>query len=262
MSDELRGRHAVVTGGGGGLGAAIAAAVAAEGATLTLMGRTKATLDAQAARLAEASGVRVRAIVCDVADPVSVTQAFAAAARELGPAHVLINNAGHADAAPLEETTLEAWQRTIGVNLTGTFLCIQQVLPAMIASGSGRIINIASTAGLRGYAQVSAYCAAKHGVIGLTRALAAETARRGVTVNAVCPGYVDGTPMLDAAIANVVRSTGKSVADARAMLSRRSPTGRFATLQEVTDAVVRLCSAEAAATTGQAIVVAGGEVIA
>ena len=261
MSDELRGRHAVVTGGGGGLGAAIGAALAAEGAMLTLMGRTQATLDAQAARLADASGVRVRAIVCDVADAASVTRAFAAAASHLGPPHVLINNAGHAEAAPLDETTLEAWQRTIGVNLTGTFLCMQQVLPAMIAAGGGRIINVASTAGLRGYAQVSAYCAAKHGVIGLTRALAAETARRGVTVNAVCPGYVEGTPMLEAAIANVARSTGKSVADARAMLSRRSPTGRFATMQEVTDAVVRLCSAEAAATTGQAIVVAGGEVI-
>jgi NAD(P)-dependent dehydrogenase (short-subunit alcohol dehydrogenase family) len=261
MSDALRGQHAVVTGGGSGLGAAIAAALAAEGASLTLMGRTPATLEAQATRLAEASGSRVRAIVCDVADAASISRAFASAASDLGPAHVLINNAGRAEAAPLEETTLAAWQRLIAVNLTGAFLCIQEVLPAMLATGSGRIINIASTAGLRGYAQVSAYCAAKHGVIGLTRALAAEVARRGVTVNAVCPGYVEGSPMLDAAIANVMRATGKSVTDARAMLSHRSPEGRFATLQEVTDAVVHLCSAEAATITGQAVVVAGGEVI-
>jgi len=262
MSDELRGQHVVVTGGGGGLGAAIAAALVAEGATLTLMGRTPATLEAQVARLTNASGARVRAVVCDVADAASISRAFAGAVSDLGPAHVLINNAGHAEAASLEETTLEAWQRMIAVNLTGAFLCIQEVLPAMLATGSGRIINIASTAGLRGYSQVSAYCAAKHGVIGLTRALAAEVARRGVTVNAVCPGYVEGSPMLDAAIANVVRATGKSVADARAMLSHRSPDGRFATLQEVTDAVVHLCSVEAAAITGQAVVVAGGEVIA
>jgi NAD(P)-dependent dehydrogenase (short-subunit alcohol dehydrogenase family) len=262
MSDQFRDRHVVVTGGGGGLGAAIAAAFAAEGANLTVMGRTRAALDAQAARLGGASGRRVYAVTCDVADATSVARAFDAAVRDLGPVHVLVNNAGHAEAAPFEETSIESWQRTIAVNLTGTFLCIQQVLPAMLAAGSGRIINIASTAGLRGYAQVSAYCAAKHGVVGLTRALAAETARKGVTVNAVCPGYVDGSPMLDAAIANVARSAGKSTADARAMLARRSPSGRFATLQEVTDAVVRICSAEAAATTGQAIVVAGGEVIA
>ena len=261
MSDRFQGRHVVVTGRGGGLGAAIAAAFAAEGASLTLMGRTRATLEAQATRLGGASGAKVRAATCDVADAASVASAFATAIRDLGPVHVLINNAGHAEAAPFEETSMESWQRTIAVNLTGTFLCIQQVLPAMLAAGRGRIINIASTAGLRGYAQVSAYCAAKHGVVGLTRALAAETARKGVTVNAVCPGYVDGSPMLDAAIANVARSTGKSMADARAILARRSPSGRFATLHEVTDEVVRLCSAEADATTGQAIVVAGGEVI-
>ena len=131
----------------------------------------------------------------------------------------------------------------------------------MVAAGDGRIINIASTAGLRGYAQVAAYCAAKHGVVGLTRALAAEMARRGVTVNAVCPGYVEGTPMFEAAIANVMRSTGKSADDARAMLAKGSPDGAFATVKDVTDAVIRLCAPEASGTTGQAVVVAGGEAL-
>jgi NAD(P)-dependent dehydrogenase (short-subunit alcohol dehydrogenase family) len=261
MTGRLRGQHAVVTGGGRGVGAAIAAAIAAEGASLTLMGRTHATIEAQAARLAGSSSAAVRAVTCDVADATSVTRAFEAAVAALGPAHILINNAGRAEAAPIGQTTLEAWERTIAVNLTGTFLCIKQVLPPMLAARQGRIINVASTAGLRGYAQVAAYCAAKHGIVGLTRALAAETASGGVTVNAICPGYIEGTPMLDAAIAGVAAATGTTADQARAILARRSPDGTFATMQEVADAVVRLCLPAASATTGQAIVVAGGEVI-
>jgi 3-hydroxybutyrate dehydrogenase len=261
MTGSLHGRHVVVTGGGRGLGAAIAAALVAEGADLTLMGRTQATIDAQAARLAGSSFGRVRAVACDVADEASVTRAFADAAAALGPVQILINNAGHAAATKVGETTLDAWERTIAVNLTGTFLCIKQVLPAMLAARQGRIINVASTAGLRGYAHVAAYCAAKHGVVGLTRALAAETARSGVTVNAVCPGYIEGTPMLDAALAGVSTATGKSTDEARAILAKRSPDGRFATLPEVADAVVRLCLPGSSGTTGQTIVVAGGEVI-
>jgi len=261
VTRRLGGQHVVVTGGGRGLGAAIAAAIAAEGASLTLMGRTQATIDSQAARLAASSTAPVRAAVCDVADAASVARAFESAVAALGPVHVLINNAGRADAAPVSETSLDAWERTIAVNLTGTFLCIKQVLPSMLAARQGRIINVASTAGLRGYAQVAAYCAAKHGVVGLTRALAAETAKSGVTVNAVCPGYIDGTPMADAAIAGIVAATGKTTDQARLILARRSPDERLATLQEVADAVVRLCLPDASGTTGQAIVVAGGEVI-
>jgi NAD(P)-dependent dehydrogenase (short-subunit alcohol dehydrogenase family) len=257
VSGWLRGRHVVITGGGSGLGAAIAAAIAAEGADLTLMGRTPATLEQQARTLQESSSVRVAAVPCDVSDPAAVVRAFAESVQTLGPVQVLVNNAGVAAASAFAETTLESWRLLIGVNLTGTFLCTQQVLPAMLSASSGRIINIASTAGLNGYARVAAYCAAKHGVVGLTRALAAETVRAGITVNAVCPGYIEGTAMLQSAIANVSKATGKSADDARAVLAKQS-AGTFVTLQDVAARVRWLCSDEAARTTGQAIVVDGG----
>jgi len=249
----------VVTGGGSGLGAAIAAALAADGADLTLMGRTPATLEQHARTLQRSSNVRAASVACDVSDPDAVTRAFAQAVRELGPVQVLVNNAGVAAASAFAETTLESWRQVMAVNLTGTFLCTQQVLPAMLSAASGRIINIASTAGLNGYARVAAYCAAKHGVVGLTRALAAETARAGVTVNVVCPGYIEGTAMLQSAISNVSRVTGKSVDGARAVLAKQSPGGAFVTLQDVAAKVRWLCSEEAARTTGQAIVVDTGE---
>lgn len=259
MSDDLRGQHVVVTGGGSGLGAAIGAAFAALGADLTLMGRTRETIDAQAKSLATAASGRVRSIVCDVSNGAAVARAFGTAAKDTGPVRVLINNAGHAEAAPFAESTRKSWDVTIGVNLTGTFLCIQQVLPGMLAAGAGRIVNVASTAGLRGYPQVAAYCAAKHGVVGLTRALATEMNRTGVTVNAICPGYIEGTPMLADAVGNVMRATGKSLEAAKAALAKGSPGGRLATIQEVTDAITRLCLPDGAATTGQAIVIGGDD---
>ena len=260
MSGWLHGRHVVVTGGGSGLGAAIAAALAAEGADLTLMSRTQATIEKQARILQRSSTGRTGAIVCDVRDTESVARAFAQAVREVGPVQVLVNNAGVAAASAFADITLASWQQVMAVNLTGPFLCAQQVLPAMIAAASGRIINIASTAGLHGYARVAAYCAAKHGVVGLTRALAAETARTGVTVNVVCPGYIEGSAMLKSAIANVSRVTGKSADGARAILAKQSPTGAFVSLDDVVAKVRWLCSEEAAGTTGQAIVVDGGAV--
>lgn len=259
MTRPIRGSHVVVTGGGGGLGAAIAAAFAGEGGTLTLMGRHPATLAAQADVLRSTFGADAGSESCDVTDAGSIARAFASAVHERGPVHVLVNNAGYAASATFQETTLDEWRRVLDVNLTGTFLCSQQVLPAMLAAGEGSIVNVASTAGLRGYTRVAAYCAAKHGVVGLTRALAAETKRTGVTVNAVCPGYIENTPMLHAAIANVARNTGTTEAAARAMLAKGSPGGSFVTMDTVAARVVWLCSAEASRTTGQTVIVGEAE---
>ena len=255
---QLSGRHAVVTGGGRGIGAAIAAALARSGATLSVLGRDRARLDAQVAALGGAD--RAQAIEIDVADETSVRAAFAAVRERFGRVDVLVNNAGQAGSAPLARTDLALWQRMIAVNLTGTFLCTREALPEMIKRGSGRIVNVASTAGLVGYAYVSAYCAAKHGVIGLTRAIAMETAKTGVTVNAVCPGYTE-TDIVHEAVANIVAKTGKTAEEARAALVARNPQGRMVQPDEVANAVLWLCLPGAEAITGQAVAVAGGEVM-
>jgi 3-hydroxybutyrate dehydrogenase len=205
--------------------------------------------------------VRAVALAMDVGDPAAVRQAFADAVAQLGPVHVLVNNAGQAVAGAVQDLALDQWQRVLAVNLTGALLCIQQVLPAMIAARSGRIVNIASTAGLKGYARVATYCASKHGLVGLTRAVAAETARDGVTVNAVCPGYVADTDIVRAAVENVSRTTGRSPEDALAVLARFSPRGDLITPQEVAATVVWLCSPAASAITGQAVAVAAGELM-
>jgi len=250
--------HAVVTGGGRGIGAAIAHALAEKGATLTLMGRDQGRLDGQARALAERAAVGT--ISVDVTDAKSVSDAFARSHAERGPVQILINNAGAAASAPFVRTDPELWQQMLDVNLTGTYLCCRQVIAGMLERGFGRVVNVASTAGITGYAYVSAYCAAKHGVIGLTRALALETAARNITVNAVCPGYTD-TDMAGAAVANIVRKTGKSEAEARTALTSRNPQQRLVRPQEVANAVLWLCLPGAEAITGQAIAVAGGEVL-
>jgi NAD(P)-dependent dehydrogenase (short-subunit alcohol dehydrogenase family) len=258
MSDGacLAGRHVAVTGGGRGIGAAIATALSALGANLTLLGRDGAALE----RHARALGTACFTMTCDVADAASIDAAFSAARARFGDPWVLVNNAGIADGGTFTDTSLATWERILTVNLTGAFLCTQQVLPAMLAARSGRIINIASTAGLKGYSRMAAYCASKHGMIGLTRSLAVETAKQGVTVNAVCPGYTD-TAMGQQAVDGIAAGRGVSKVEALATLTRLSPLGRLSTPEEVANAVAWLCSPGATAITGQAVAVAGGEVM-
>ncbi|QOF77028.1 SDR family NAD(P)-dependent oxidoreductase [Variovorax sp. 38R] len=255
-TNSLTGRHALVTGAARGIGAEIARTLAAQGAKLTLLGRDAQALQRVAETLA-GSGHGV--VAADVADPQAVQSAFAQARAERGAVTVLVNNAGAAESAPFLKTSVELWQRMLSVNLTGSFLCAQAALPDMLDAGWGRIVNIASTAGQKGYAYVSAYTAAKHGVIGLTRALALEVARKGITVNAVCPGYTD-TDILRNSVANVVGKTGRSEADALAEFSSVNPQKRIVQPAEVADAVRWLCGEGAASVTGQSISVSGGEV--
>jgi NAD(P)-dependent dehydrogenase (short-subunit alcohol dehydrogenase family) len=257
----MKGQHAVVTGGGRGIGAAIAGALAARGAQVTVMARTASAVSEMAQSLQERYKTRAHGVACDVANPDDVTRAFADAVNTLGTVGILINNAGVAKAEAFDRISLDTWNRTIAVNLTGALLCTQQVLPAMTAARSGRIVNIASTAGLKGYSGLGAYCATKHGLVGLTRALAAETARAGITVNAVCPGYTEGTDMLSTAVANVMDTRKVSADEARALLAKASLRRTLITPEEVADTVVWLCSPAATAITGQAIAVASGEVM-
>jgi NAD(P)-dependent dehydrogenase (short-subunit alcohol dehydrogenase family) len=188
-----------------------------------------------------------------------VTNAFARATANLGPAYILVNNAGVATSRKFSEITREIWDETIGVNLTGTFLCTSEVIPAMIEARSGRIVNISSTAGLRGYRTMTAYAASKHGVIGFTKSLALDTAKLGITVNAVCPAYTD-TDMAAGAVKALTEKLGKTEAEAMEMLTRPIPRGTLITPDEVAGAVAWLCSPEASGVTGIAMPVAGGEV--
>ncbi len=257
--EPLSGQHAVITGGGRGIGAAIAVEFARLGANLTLMGRTAETLSAQRDRLLLEYEREIATIAVDVTAAESVERAFAAAHDALGAPSILVNNAGAAESRPFRRTTPDQWQRMLDVNLTGPALCTRQVLDAMIVAGYGRVINIASTAGLKGYAYVAAYVAAKHGLIGLTRALALELATSGVTVNAVCPGFTD-TDLTATSIETIVSRTGRNVDDARAELARFNPQNRLIEPWEVARTVAWLALPESSAITGQALVVAGGEV--
>ncbi|MEA2722068.1 MAG: hypothetical protein QOJ39_3932 [Candidatus Eremiobacteraeota bacterium] len=254
---SIAGRHALVTGGGRGIGAAIATALAAEGARLTLLGRDGAVLEKHAATLPPSAAAHV--VVADVADADAVGAAFADARARHGEVEILVNNAGIAVSRPFAKIDPATWASVIGINLTGTYNCTRQVLPAMVAAGYGRIVNIASTAGLVGGKYIAAYTAAKHGVVGLTRALSAELAAKGVTVNAVCPGFTE-SEMLDRTLSAIVSATGRTPDDAAAAILARNPLGRFVRPEEVASTVVWLCGDGAAGITGQAIVIDGGEV--
>jgi len=249
------GRHALITGGGTGIGAAIAARLSEMGARITVVGRRPEPLEEVADGLDGAQPVPF-----DVTDEAAVEEGLKTATERFGPVDVLINNAGAADSSPFTRTTPDAWRAMLDVNLTGAFLMSRAVLPGMVERGWGRIVSIASTAGLKGYAYVAAYCAAKHGVVGMTRSLALEVAQKGVTVNAVCPGYTE-TELLSESVENIVDKTGVSEDEARAQLLESNPQGRFVSPEEVAEAATWLMSSNAGAITGQAIVVAGGEVM-
>lgn len=256
----LEGQHAVVTGGGRGIGAAVARALAERGAKLTIMSRSIDELKTQAELLRRDLDATVNVFACDVTDSASIQNAFAQAKEGNGRVQILVNNAGAAEGAQFAKMTRDIWDRMIAVNLTSTFACSAEVIPTMLAAKSGRIVNVASTAGLRGYKTMTAYCAAKHGVVGLTRALALETAKHGVTVNAVCPGYTD-TDLTDGSVSNLAQVFKVTEDDARAMLVRTIPRGSLITPAEVANAVAWLCAPEASAVTGIALPIAGGEVM-
>jgi NAD(P)-dependent dehydrogenase (short-subunit alcohol dehydrogenase family) len=249
----ITGKHALVTGGGTGVGRAIALALAETGVAVTICGRRKEQL----AAVADASK-RIYAIAADVTDEAAMTALYAEAEKARGPVDIVVANAGMSGSSPAQRTSLGDWQRTLDVNLTGSFLTVKPALAGMTSAKSGRVVFVASTAGLKGYAYVAPYVAAKHGVVGLMRALATELARTGVTVNAVCPGFVE-TDMLGESVQRIVDKTGRTVEQARASLAATNPQGRFIQPQEVAAAVLWLCSETAGSITGQAISLSGGE---
>lgn len=246
-------RHALVTGGGSGVGKAIAIALAEVGIEVTICGRRQQSLDTVAQ-----SNPSIHGVSADVTDEASVRALYETAEAARGAFDIVVANAGMSGSAPAHKTTLGDWQRTLDVNLTGAFLTVRPALAGMLERKRGRIVFVASTAGLKGYAYVAPYVAAKHGVVGLMRALASETAKSGVTVNAVCPGFTE-TEMLDGSIARIVEKTGRSASEARAMLAATNPQGRLIEPDEVAATVLWLAGEDARSITGQAISVSGGE---
>ena len=255
MTQSLAGRHALVTGGGRGIGAAIAEALSAAGAKVTILGRNAEPLDEMAIRL----GSHAVTVTADVTDPRQVERAFAKARDAAGEVSILVNNAGKPASRAMAKSDEAFWREMLDANLTGAYHCTRAAVPAMLAANWGRIVNVASTAGLRGYAYCTAYCAAKHGLIGLTRALALEVAKAGITVNAVCPGYTD-TGVVRDAIRNISEKTARSESEARESLVSFNPQQRLVQPEEVANAVLWLCRPGSESVTGQSLAIAGGEV--
>lgn len=255
----LSGKHAIVSGAGKGIGAAIVDALVTEGAKVSLMGRSLGPLQDKVEQLSKL-GISAQAICVDVTQSELVKAGFQQARETFGPIDILVNNAGQALTALAHMVDDDQWHQMMAVNLNGVFYCCREALSDMRKAGSGRIINIASTAALKGYAYVAAYCAAKHGTLGLTRSLALENAMKHITVNAVCPGYTE-TELVETAIETIMEKTGRSAEEARAQLTQGNPQQRLVQPEEVANAVLWLCVPGSESVTGQAITVAGGEVM-
>jgi len=256
---RLAGKTAIITGGGRGIGEAIALALATEGCSVIVSGRTAAPLERVAGQIHN-HGREALAVVCDVSEPSSVEALFERAQQLWDRLDILVNNAGQSHSELLVRLSLETWNRILSINLTGTFLCSRAALRWMLPRKSGRIINIASTAAKIGFRYAGAYAAAKHGVLGLTRSMALETATSGITVNAVCPGWVE-TEMVQSAVDNITAKTKMSPEQVREYLAKESPQNRIFRPEEIAFATVWLASEEAQAITGQAINVCGGQVM-
>ncbi len=251
-------KNAVITGGGRGIGAAVAQALAERGMGVVVSARSEGEVEAVAQEL-RAAGAEAHGIVADVTDPESVARLHARSLEALGQIDVLVNNAGIARSSRLEKIALEEWEQLFAVNVRGTFLCTQAFLPAMAGRGWGRVINVASVAGKAGAPYISAYAATKHAVVGFTRAIAMEYAASGVTVNAVCPGYV-ATALVDGALEQISAKTGLSLEEARQALEKQSPQGRIYTSEEVAFLVATLCEELSGGINGQCLLLDGGSI--